>query len=96
MTLVAEVRVTPISERTNMGEEVSRVVEGCEEAGLSPDVGPLATTFETDSLQDAIDAVGAAHRAATERSQRVQTTVTFHERLNQDEDAQSLVQDVER
>lgn len=63
-------------DRPHMHEDVQRARKVLTDAGVTFQVGPMGTTIE-GSWDEAMDAIGKCHQAASERHERVLTTITI-------------------
>ncbi|HVL47813.1 MAG TPA: thiamine-binding protein [Candidatus Thermoplasmatota archaeon] len=88
--IVAELRVVTLGEGTSQEAPVAAAVRVLEERGFEPKVGPMGTVIESESLEDILLAVEAAHAKLRQTAGRIVTEITIDERLDHEETAESL------
>jgi len=81
MMIVAEVSVTVLGEGSSIGRFVRVAVEALKKTGLKTISGPNGTSIEATSVDEILDAVGAAHMAVVDMgAKRVVTTLKIDDR----------------
>ena len=92
MTVVALLSVAPVREGS-MVEDVARAIEALDDFDLSYETNPMGTVIETDSIDELLAAVAAAHKAVD--GDRVSTFLKVDDKRTSDESARSKVEHVE-
>lgn len=93
MTVVALLSVAPVQE-DSMSEEVAKAVGALDDFDVSYETNPMGTVIETDSIEELLDAVEAAHTAVD--GDRVSTVLKIDDKRTSDEYAAEKVEKVER
>lgn len=92
--IVAEMKVVPIGAGSSMKKAMLEIVDTLEKAGITYEMGPLATTMEAEDLQTILDAVSAVHGRLIKEVPRVEIELSIDHRVDKEETAESLVKDV--
>jgi uncharacterized protein YqgV (UPF0045/DUF77 family) len=92
MTVFGLLRVTPITE-DDITEDVAAAIDALEDADVTYETTPMATTLEADSVQDLFDACAAAHEAVDRA--HIQTLVQVDEKPDPEMTASDKVDAVE-
>jgi uncharacterized protein (TIGR00106 family) len=93
MTVVALLSVAPVREGSK-AEDVAAAVAALDEFDVSYETNPMGTVIETDSVDELLAAVGAAHEAVD--AERVSTFLKVDDKRTVDEPASAKVEHVER
>lgn len=81
MLVIVEISVVPLGVGTSVSKYVKSAIEALERSGVRYYVGPMSTSFETDSVEKALEVVKLMHEAVLEAgAQRVVTTVKIDDR----------------
>jgi uncharacterized protein (TIGR00106 family) len=92
MTVVALLSVAPVVEGSMAGE-VAKAVDALEAFDVSYETNPMGTVIETDSIDELLAAVAAAHGAVD--GDRVSTVLKIDDKRTSDEPARAKVEHVE-
>lgn len=92
MTVVALLSVAPVREG-GMADEVAKAVAALDDFDVTYETTPMGTTIETDSIDELLDAVGAAHKAVD--GDRVSTFLKVDDKRASEKSADEKVEDVE-
>lgn len=92
MTVVALLSVAPVQEES-MAEDVAAAVAALDDFDVAYETNPMGTVIETDSIDELLAAVGAAHKAVD--ANRVSTVLKIDDKRDSDSTAQAKVDHVE-
>lgn len=92
MTVVALLSVAPVKEGS-MAEDVAAAVAALDRFDVAYETNPMGTVIETDSVDELLAAVGAAHNAV--EADRVSTFLKIDDKRGADRAAQEKVAHVE-
>lgn len=76
-----------------MAEDVADAVAALDDFDVAYETNPMGTVIETDSIDELLDAVAAAHKAVD--ADRVSTFLKVDDKRTVEKSAQSKVDDVE-
>jgi uncharacterized protein (TIGR00106 family) len=93
VTVVALLSVAPVREGS-MAEDVADAVAALDEFDVAYETNPMGTVIETDSMEELLAAVGAAHAAVD--ADRVSTVLKVDDKRDSTESASAKVEAVER
>lgn len=80
MSVIVNFAMFPMDKGQSLGPYVARVVDALRQCGVDYRLGPMATAFETDTVDQALAALACAHKALEEVSERIYTTVSIDAR----------------
>ncbi len=80
MSVIVSFAMFPLDKGQSMSQYVARVVDALREQKVEFELGPMATTFETATMAEAMKILTLAHDALAEVSDRIYTTVTIDSR----------------
>ncbi len=80
MSVIVSFAMFPLDKGESMSPYVARIIGALKERGVSYELGPMATTFETATMAEAMNTLTAAHDALAEVANRIYTTVTIDSR----------------
>ena len=92
MTVIAMLSVAPVREG-DMAEDVAAAVAALEDFDVAYETNPMSTVIETDSVDELLAAVAAAHKAVD--ADRVSTVLKIDDKRASDASAASKVDSVE-
>ncbi len=92
MTVIAFLSVAPVVEGSMSGE-VAKAVAALDDYDVGYDTTPMGTIVETDSVDELLAAVGAAHRAVD--GDRVETFLKIDDKRTVEQSAREKVDAVE-
>jgi uncharacterized protein (TIGR00106 family) len=92
MTVIAMLSVAPVTE-AGMSGEVAKAVAALDDFDVSYETNPMGTVIETESMDELLAAVGAAHAAVD--ADRVSTFLKIDDKRTSDQTAQAKVDAVE-
>jgi uncharacterized protein (TIGR00106 family) len=92
MTVIAMLSVAPVTDE-GMSGEVAKAVAALDDFDVSYETNPMGTVIETDSMDELLAAVGAAHAAVD--ADRVSTVLKIDDKRTDDSPARSKVDAVE-
>jgi uncharacterized protein (TIGR00106 family) len=92
MTVIAFLSVAPVVEGSMSGE-VAKAVAALEDYDVGYETTPMGTIVETDSVDELLAAVGAAHRAVD--GDRVETFLKIDDKRTVEQSAREKVEAVE-
>ena len=92
MTVVALLSVAPVRDGS-MAEDVADAVAALDDFDVSYEMNPMGTVIETDSIDELLAAVAAAHKAVD--GDRVSTFLKVDDKRTSDESARDKVEHVE-
>ena len=73
---------------------VAKVLDELDKAGISYQLGAMGTTFEVETMEEAMSAVTNAHNALQEVSDRIYCAITIDSRKGLSDRTQQKVDDV--
>lgn len=88
--IVAEVRVVPVGAGSSMEKTVEAVADALADCEVQYEIGPVATTFQTENLDDLMKTIQCCQEAAIETAPRVILSVTVDQRRDVEEDMETL------
>jgi uncharacterized protein (TIGR00106 family) len=92
MTVVALLSVAPVREGS-MAEDIADAVAALDDFDVSYETNPMGTVIETDSIDELLAAVAAAHKAVD--GDRVSTFLKVDDKRTSDKSARDKVKHVE-
>lgn len=75
---------------------VAKVLDELDKAGINYQLGPMGTTFEVETMEEAMSAITNAHNALQEVSDRIYCAVTIDSRKGMSNRTKQKVEDVEK
>lgn len=87
---VAELRIVPVGDGSSMEPAMEKVADAMDATGLTYDMGPMATTFEAETLDQVLDATKAVHETVAGSAPRVLTELSIDDRRDKKETMQTL------
>lgn len=92
MTVTALLSVAPVKEGS-MAEDVAEVIETIDEFDVTYETNPMGTVIQTDSIDELLEVVAAAHKAVD--GPRVSTFLKVDDKRTTDKPSNAKVTDVE-
>lgn len=80
MSAIVNFAMFPLDRGASMAHYVACVVDALDRAGVQYSLGPMATTFEVPTIEEALHVIAVAHNALAAHSDRIYITMNIDSR----------------
>ena len=77
MSVIMEFAMFPTDKGASVSSEVSKVVELIKNSGVNYKLGPMGTTIETETINEALQILEKSYSVLAKNSERVYSSVKF-------------------
>ncbi|MCW3804038.1 thiamine-binding protein [Plebeiibacterium marinum] len=96
MSVLVNFAMFPTDKGTSKSESVSKVIEFVRNSGLSYKLSPMATTFEAENMEQAMEIINGAYKILEPYHERVYSTITIDARKGDMGRMSSKIESVEK
>jgi len=97
MRIIVELSIVPLGEGTSVSNILAYAIKELEKKGVKYELTPMCTVFETDSVEEALNIVKAAHEAVFKQGvKRTVTTVKLDDRRDAERSMRSKVDSLKK
>lgn len=97
MRVIVEFSIIPMGEGTSVSKIIAHAVKELENMGVKHELTPMCTIFETDSVEEALRIVRAAHEAVFKQGvKRAITLVKIDDRRDVDRKMEDKVESLKK
>jgi uncharacterized protein (TIGR00106 family) len=97
MRIIVELSIVPLGEGTSVSNILAYAIKELEKKGVKYELTPMCTVFETDSVEEALNIVKAAHEAVFKQGvKRAVTTVKLDDRRDAERSMRSKVDSLKK
>ncbi len=80
MSVLVNFAMFPTDAGASKSKPVSKVIEFIKNSGVDYKLGPMGTTFEAPTMEDALEVINKAYKILEQNHERIYTTITMDAR----------------